>query len=102
MSQAFSHVLVGDRLRYGTSQKAFNLYLKYLWRLGQIPSPPHCPVDRIVLANAGIDGTWTESDSEGEYRKWIAVLRSKANPLSLAEWEYRIWLNAVKRQGGLF
>jgi hypothetical protein len=91
--------LVGDRFRYGTSQKAFNLYLTFLWRLGQIPSTPHCPVDRIVLTNGGIAAVWTKSDSEAEYRGWIAILRSKAQPLSLAEWEYQVWLRGAGHIG---
>ena len=102
MSEAYPHILFGGRLRYGTAQKAFNVYLKYLWRLGQIPSPPHCPVDREVLQKAGIEATWTTSDSEEEYRRWIAALRSKANPLSLAEWEYQEWQYEEHNQGGLF
>jgi hypothetical protein len=95
MSRSFVRALVGGRLRYGTSQKAFNLYLKFLWRLGQIPSPPHCPVDSIVLRNAGIAAAWTKSDSEAEYRGWIATLKSVAHPASLADWEYQVWLRGA-------
>jgi hypothetical protein len=92
LSRAFVPILVGERFRYGTAQKAFNLYLKFLWRLGQIPTPQHCPVDSIVLAKGRIDAAWTKSDSEAEYRRWIEMLRVKATPLSLAEWEYQVWL----------
>ncbi len=91
LSAKFTPILKDGRLRYGTSQKAFNLYLKYLWRLGKIVTPPHCPVDRQVLAAGGIDGKWTASDSEKEYIYWINSLRWKAKPLCLAEWEYQIW-----------
>jgi hypothetical protein len=95
LSQSFSHGLVGGRFRYGTSQKALNLYLKFLWRLGKIPTPPHCPVDRIVLANGGIDAVWTKSDCEAEYIRWIETLRRRARPLSLADWEYQVWLRGA-------
>jgi hypothetical protein len=91
LSQSFSDGLIGGRFRYGTAQKALNLYLKFLWRLGRIPTPPHCPVDRIVLKKGGIDAMWTKSDSEAEYRRWIETLRRKARPLSLADWEYQVW-----------
>jgi hypothetical protein len=36
-------------MRIGLAQKALNLYLKYLWCLGEIHEPPHCPLDSIVL-----------------------------------------------------
>ena len=84
-------ILVNGRLRYGTSQKALNLYLKYLCRLGIITTPPHCPVDSIVLAAGDVDGAWTKCDSEKEYMQWINRLRWKARPLTLAEWELRMW-----------
>ncbi len=91
VSQKFGQHLVKGRFRYGTAQKALNLYLKFLWRLGAIGTPPHCPVDSIVLAAGKIDGAWTKSDSEKEYRFWIERLRWQARPLSLAEWEYGVW-----------
>jgi hypothetical protein len=91
LSASFGSILKGGRFRYGTAQKVLNLYLKFLWRLGQIIAPPHCPVDGIVLSAAGIEGRWTHSDNEAEYVGWIKILRQKARPLNLAEWEYRLW-----------
>jgi hypothetical protein len=92
LSSRFSASLIGGRLRYGTSQKAFNLYLKYLWRMGKIAPPPHCPVDSVVMDEAGIVASWTTCDSEEQYIKWISGIREKAAPLSLAEWENDVWL----------
>ena len=60
LSTAFAASLNNGRLRYGTSQKAFNVYLKYLWHLGEISPPPHCPVDRIVLNALRIAEAWTK------------------------------------------
>jgi len=91
LSARYGSILKGGRFRYGTAQKAFNLYLKFLWRLRQTSTPPHCPVDGQVLAAAGIEGRWTHSDSQAEYADWIRILRQRANPLSLSEWEYRLW-----------
>jgi hypothetical protein len=91
LSDEFAQILEGGKLRFGTSQKAFNLYLKFLWRLGQIQMPPHCPVDGIVLRKASITGSWTQSDSMEEYMRWIGMLRKLARPLTLAEWEYALW-----------
>jgi hypothetical protein len=33
LSRQFGHILVGGRLRIGTTQKALNLYLKFMWCL---------------------------------------------------------------------
>lgn len=100
LSLEFGSYLVGRRFRLGTAQKSFNLYLKYIWRMGrtQIP-PPHCPIDSIVLQAAGIDGNWTKCDSEHQYMDWVGLIRNKAHPLHIADWEYDIWLReALKRR----
>jgi hypothetical protein len=89
LSNKFGDLLVCGRLRFGTSQKAFNLYLKYLWALGEAQMPPHCPIDSVVLERTGIDGCWTKSDSREEYMGWINQIRKR---LTLAEWENDVWL----------
>ena len=92
LSQNCGSSLIDGRLRFGTSQKAFNLYLKYLWRMGRVATPPHCPVDRVVLHEVDIDGSWTKCDNENEYMGWIGVIKNKAGSSGVAEWEHRIWL----------
>lgn len=93
LSTRYGQILKDGRFRYGTAQKAFNLYLKFLWRLGALGGkPPHCPVDGIVLNTAGLTGSWTWSDDEQEYRRWINEIRKKAAPRALADWEYETWL----------
>jgi len=91
LSERFSRILIGGRLRFGTSQKAFNLYLKFLWCLGSLPKPPHCPIDRIVLRTAGLAGSWTQSNCATEYMKWVNALRRYVAPTTLADWEYAQW-----------
>jgi hypothetical protein len=91
LSSKFGENLFNGRLRYGTSQKAFNLYLKFLWRMGKAATPPHCPIDGIILNKAGINDKWTKCDAKEEYMNWVTTLRVKANPNSLAEWEYDVW-----------
>jgi hypothetical protein len=91
LSRRFSPLLIGSRLRFGTSQKALNLYLKFLWRLGSIPRPPHCPVDRTVLLEVGVTAAWTNCDSKSEYMNWIRTLRRCAGKTALADWEYERW-----------
>lgn len=96
LSDAFAPVLKNGRLRYGTSQKAFNLYLKYLWHLGALPQaskPPHCPIDRIVLSELDIDEAWTKSDDRQQYMRWIDAIRARSE--SIPDWENEIFLRRV-------
>ena len=37
--------LTNGKLNFGVSQKLLNLYLKYLWCLEMIPTPPHFPIE---------------------------------------------------------
>jgi len=99
LTHRYGSILKDGRFRYGTAQKAFNLYLKFLWKLEQIPTPPHCPVDGIVLSAAGIQGSWTRSDDQDEYANWIKILRRRAGPLSLSDWEYELWLRRTAING---
>jgi hypothetical protein len=94
LSSKFARNLKDQRFRYGTAQKAFNLYLKFLWRLGLLGDgqPPHCPVDGLVLGAAGLAGSWTWSDDEQEYRRWITQIRRRAGARSLSDWEFETWL----------
>ena len=96
LSNRWGSILHGDpgHLRFGISQKAFNLYLKYLWRLRKITKePPHCPIDEIVLRIGGLAGSWTKSDNREQYMDWIDWLRMRAQRknLTLSVWEYTEW-----------
>lgn len=97
LSNQFAGVLKDGRFRIGPAQKALNLYLKYLWCAGLSQRPPHCPVDSIVLAEAGNTSIrWSTMDSIDEYRSAIGILRAaatKAGFTSLAEWELEAWAN---------
>jgi hypothetical protein len=56
-------ILGKDGYKYGVAQKLLNLVLKYLSCLDIITStPPHCPVDRIVIDKTKYRGmkNWTE------------------------------------------
>ncbi len=101
LSQDYAHILVGGYLRFGTSQKAFNLYLKFLWRLDieNFPAPPHCPVDGVVLKAANLQGSWTKCNSVEQYMKWIAAIRKQLTIHStLAEYEYDLWNKSARNQ----
>ncbi len=101
LSHRFEKILKEGRLRFGTSQKALNLYLKYLWRLGKVATPPHCPLDSNVLAQGGVTGAWTKCNGNEQYMEWINELRKRAAPLCLAEWEYQAWLQTPSTKARL-
>jgi len=88
-NQAGSSLLSDTGYRFGIAQKLLNLLLKYLWCLGLIPEPPHCPVDRIILNRTSLRGTlnWTSIKSVNEYRQAIKAVRVVAKDKSLAVWE---------------
>ena len=84
-------VLNADTYRIGNAQKLLNLYLKYLWCMGKIAEPPHCPIDRriqeeILPHKERI--SWTNIESIEDYNSVIAKLKDKATEgQSLAQWE---------------
>jgi hypothetical protein len=98
LSSKYGEFLSGNRLRFGTSQKAFNLYLKYLWALGEVAMPPHCPIDSVVLESVGLSDCWTKCDSSEEYMGWINAIRKKLN---MTEWENQLWLRWRLKDLGL-
>lgn len=95
LSSQHGQILRNSRLRIGTVQKALNLYLKFLWCLDQKrAAPPHCPIDRIILTEAGLDGSWTKLDSIELYMDWVSKLRKIAQEEgfeSLQQWEMSVW-----------
>ena len=92
VSSSCSELLCGGRFRIGSAQKALNLFLKYLWCLGEIPQPPpHCPFDRRIIEclPEGAQCNWTECDDIEHYKRWVAEARkiAETQSLSLAGWE---------------
>ncbi len=89
MSRKHGRCLLNGRFRIGVAQKALNLYLKYLWCLGEVTEPPDCPFDRIVIsALEGCDDVnWTQFDDLGTYERLVKAAREIASEKSLAAWE---------------
>ena len=103
----FSYLLKGGGLNFGVSQKLLNLFLKYLWCLNTVETPPHFPVDRIIQERFNEKGKeyglnknpiipWTQMECEESYIQVInfgkeVLAKSKFN--NLAELE----LNLFKR-----
>lgn len=88
--------VLNGRFRIGTAQKALNLYLKYLWCIGEIPEPPHCPFDFKIIQQLPIELRgikWTQLDDIGLYREMVAAAKACSSPVSLAEWELTTWNN---------
>ena len=88
-------VLHNDCFRIGISQKIINLFFKYLWTLGWISEPPHCPFDAVIknkLSNAGLMN-WTMLNDLGEYKKYVALASEAADKegLTIAKWELKYW-----------
>lgn len=98
LTSNFSHCLENGRFRIGIAQKALNLYLKYLWCVGLIPMPPHCPFDSIIIGHLPEckNFNWTVIDSIDDYQKLVNSARKKADDKPIAEWELEIWLKSVQ------
>jgi hypothetical protein len=95
MSDQHAEILNGGHMRIGHAQKALNLYLKYLWCFGQIPEPPHCPIDSVILKRIPSFGAvrWTRIDSVADYMKVIGAARNEASQknMSLSQWELHVY-----------
>jgi len=102
LSSQFSNerLLANDRFRLGVAHKALNLYLKYLWCLGKIPTPPHCPFDDEIIAKLPLtdqqkkDLRWTKLDSLDGYRSLVNAAMEKIEQTghgSLSDWELEEW-----------
>ena len=99
LTHEFRPILCNDKFRVGTSQKALNLYLKYMWCLDKVTIPPHCPFDGIIIKMLDLLPEykaiqWTKMDSLDEYRALVAAaesrMREKSHP-TLAEWELAVY-----------
>jgi hypothetical protein len=82
--------------RIGSAQKALNLYLKFLWCLDLIPTPPHCPFDSMILSRVPEceDIKWTQLDDPLEYRRIVECAKKVAGVAPLAEWELHVYTEA--------
>jgi hypothetical protein len=67
-SEHFKDILTNGKLNFGVAQKLLNLYLKYHWCLGIIPTPPHFPVDSIIQRKLNLKVIpWTKMKNEKDY-----------------------------------
>jgi hypothetical protein len=80
--------------KIGVAQKLLNLQLKYLWCLGLISEPPHCPVDRIIINETDLKDriSWTKITDITEYM--TSNLCAKTSFLAInpsLEWELEVY-----------
>lgn len=83
------NVLSTNGYKIGVAQKLLNLYLKYLWCMDKVPMPPHCPVDRRILATANSKAgiNWTQIVTLDRYIEAIAEIKAASRDTPLSEWE---------------
>jgi hypothetical protein len=93
-----SAVLGPQGYKIGVAQKLLNLQLKYLWCLGLIAEPPHCPIDRVVIGKSALRNqvAWTQINDIETYRCVIQALKPLAEQVgqSLAFWELHTYNRA--------
>ncbi len=101
ITSGFSTCLRKGRFRIGIAQKSLNLYLKYLWCLGEIPAPPHCPFDSVIVSRLPkrLYLDWTLIDTIDDYLTLVRAARDQAGESALAEWELREWTRSRLAEG---
>lgn len=95
----FCNCLENGRFSIGIAQKALNLYLKLLWCVNLIPTPPHCPFDSIVINHLPEcnDLNYTSLDSVDDYVRLVRAARETAHGKTLSEWELGIWMEGKQK-----
>ena len=87
----FSQILSKNEIKLGVVQKLLNLYLKYLWCLGKVSKPPHCPIDRIIISKLNIENppNWTTLNDIRDYMNIVEKITQNANGIDIADWELK-------------
>jgi hypothetical protein len=73
----FNSILKNGQINIGVCQKLLNLYLKYLWCLDKIKTPPHFPIDSIIQKELNVlnPTPWTKMTTIEEYLRVIQVAK---------------------------
>jgi hypothetical protein len=80
--------LLNAPFSFGIAQKLLNLYLKYLWCLGDLAyAPPHCPVDSIVLAAIKKPVPRWPLLNRATYEERVIDIQMLSSRQNIAEWE---------------
>jgi hypothetical protein len=99
---SFANEVCGERVlskpyNIGIGQKLLNLQLKYLWCIGRVARPPHCPIDRIILSKTRLKNkmNWNEIDSVPMYVEAIEAIKEIAGDMHIADWELAAYQRRV-------
>jgi len=89
INKKWSASLINGSIPIGVVQKAFNLYLKLMWCLHEIPEPPHCPIDKVIIDKLPYKHrtSWTKIRDIETYEGLVSELKKIAGNKSLAVWE---------------
>lgn len=93
IDNCFSSILRNGEIKFGVVQKLVNLYLKYQWCMDLAARPPHCPFDRIIIAQLKLKHppNWTEINDIETYKMLVEKTTKLAAPKSIAEWELSVY-----------
>ena len=95
INKLWSSALERGEIPIGVVQKAFNLYLKLMWCLKEIPEPPHCPIDKVIIDKLPYKyrKPWTKIRDIETYKNLVNQLKILANNESktLALWELEVY-----------
>lgn len=91
----WSSALEYGKIPIGVVQKAFNLYLKFMWCLKKIHEPPHCPVDKVIIDKLPYKDrkSWTKIRDIQTYETLVNQLKelAKNEGKTLSLWELEVY-----------
>lgn len=90
--------------RIAHSQKSLSIFLKHMWfNIEDMPEPPVCPIDGVILKAVGSNGSWTKLNDLKTYTYYLDKVEKKANAkgMSPAKWELITWNNPKTKDSTL-
>lgn len=82
------------KFRIAHAQKSLSIFLKHMWCNNEdMPEPPVCPIDGVILKAVGSNVKWTKLNDIYEYKKLLCKINDAANAknMSIAKWELLLW-----------
>ena len=80
--------------RIAHAQKSLSIFLKHMWCNNEdMPEPPVCPIDGVILKAVGSNVKWTKLNDIDEYKELLCKINDAANgkKMSIAKWELLMW-----------
>ena len=83
--------------RVAHAQKSLSVFLKHMWLIrDDMPTPPVCPIDGIILKAVGSNGAWTKLNDLDEYKEFLRIVK-KVSGDNMAEWELLKWNSIITK-----